>query len=211
MRILTIADEVVPVVYSLGARARFGDVSLVLACGDLPYYYLEFVVTTLAVPCYYVLGNHDAPEATERGEQILEPRGCISLEGRSCVVDGLILAGLGGCLRYNHSSGAQYTETQMLLRLWRLVPRLLLNHARYGRYVDIMLTHAPPLGIHNGPDRPHHGFQAFIQLMDRFQPRYLIHGHIHKSYGFSRETETRYRSTEVINTAGYRTLDIDTL
>lgn len=211
MRILTIADEVVPVVYSLGARARFGDVSLVLACGDLPYYYLEFVVTTLAVPCYYVLGNHDAPEQTEGGEQILEPRGCTSLEGQSCVVGGLILAGLGGCLRYNQSPGAQYTETQMLLRLWRLVPRLLLNNARYGRYVDIMLTHAPPLGIHNGPDRPHQGFQAFVQLMDRFQPRYLIHGHIHKSYGFSRETETRYRSTEVINTAGYRTLDIDTL
>jgi Icc-related predicted phosphoesterase len=79
---------------------------------------------------------------------------------------------------------------------------------RYGRFVDILLTHAPPLGIHNGPDRPHRGFWAFLQAMDLFRPRYLIHGHIHRSYGFSTETETRYGETQVINTAGYRVLDI---
>jgi uncharacterized protein len=211
MRILTVSDEVVPVVYSLGARDRFSDVSLVLGCGDLPYYYLEFLVTTLAVPCFYVLGNHDSPEQTDGGEEIHEPRGCTSLEGRSCIAHGIILAGLGGCLRYNTSAGAQYTELQMQLRLWRLAPRLILNRARHGRYVDVMLTHAPPHGIHNGPDRPHHGFRSFLRLMDRFQPRMLIHGHIHKSYGFSRETETRYGATRVINTAGYRVLEIDAL
>jgi Icc-related predicted phosphoesterase len=208
MRFLTISDEVVPVIYSLGVRDRFGDVACILSCGDLPYYYLEFLVTTLAVPCYYIHGNHDTPEQTDQGEQIDEPRGCHSLEGRSARVGGLLLAGLGGCLRYNQSQGAQYTEIEMLFRLWRLAPRLVINRLRYGRYVDIMLTHAPPLGIHNGPDRPHKGFRSFIQAMDLFQPRYLIHGHIHRSYGFSRTTETRYRSTQVINTASYRVLDI---
>lgn len=208
MRFLTISDEVVPVIYSLGARDRFSDVACVLSCGDLPYYYLEFLVTSLAVPCYYILGNHDTPEQTDHGEVINEPRGCSSLEGRSIRFGGLIMAGLGGCLRYNQSQGAQYTETEMLFRLWRLAPRLVLNRLRYGRFVDIMLTHAPPLGIHNGPDLPHRGFRTFIQAMDLFQPRYLIHGHIHRSYGFSPTTETRYRHTQVLNTAGYRVLDI---
>ena len=82
---------------------------------------------------------------------------------------------------------------------------------RYGRYLDILLTHAPPFGIHNGPDLPHRGFRAFLGLMDRFKPRYLIHGHIHRSYGFSAITETRYKQTTVLNTAGYRLLNVDVL
>ena len=208
MRILTISDEVVPVIYSLGVRDRFTDIACILGCGDLPYYYLEFLVTTLAVPCFYVLGNHDGPVQTGAGEVISEPRGCTSLEGRSTRFGGLILAGLGGCLRYNSGEGAQYTELEMMLRLWRLAPRHLLNKLRYGRFVDVLLTHAPPLGIHNGPDRPHRGFQAFLKAMNWFRPRYLIHGHIHLSYGFSRTNETRYLDTHVINTAGYRVLEL---
>jgi uncharacterized protein len=209
MRLLTVSDEVVPVIYSLGIRDRFSNVAGVLGCGDLPYYYLEFLVTTLAVPCFYVFGNHDTPEQTERGEIIREPRGCTSLEGRSVRFQGLIMAGLGGCLRYNKSDSPQFTEFQMMIRLWRLAPRLVLNQLRFGRCVDIFLTHAPPLGIHNGPDRPHHGFKAFLQAMNLFRPRYLIHGHIHQSYGFSPTTETRYRDTHVINTAGYRILEVE--
>lgn len=209
MRFLTVSDEIVPAVYSLNARERFPDVQCALACGDLPYYYLEFIVTTLAIPCYYVLGNHDHPEETEDGEQVSAPRGCVSVEGRSERAGGLLIAGLGGSLRYNNERGPQYSEGEMLLRLWRLAPRLALNRLRYGRYLDVMLTHAPPLGIHNGPDRPHRGFRAFLTLMDRFRPRYLIHGHIHRSYNVSAVTETRYRDTTVLNTAGYRVLTIE--
>ncbi|MEN9933785.1 MAG: hypothetical protein RLZZ387_364 [Chloroflexota bacterium] len=209
MRLLTISDEIVPAVYSLNIKERFRDVQCALGCGDLPYYYLEFIITTLAVPGYYVLGNHDHAEETGGGERVTAPRGCISLEGRTERYGGLILAGLGGCVRYNNESGPQYTESQMLVRMWRLAPRLLLNRLRYGRYLDIMLTHAPPHGIHNGPDRPHRGFHTFLTLMDYFRPRYLIHGHIHRSYNVSAVTETLYRDTMVLNTAGYRLLNVD--
>ena len=180
-----------------------------LGCGDLPPYYLEFIVTMLAKPCFYVHGNHNDVEFTEAGEEVDAPRGCTLVEGRCILHEGLLIAGLGGSIRYNQGPGAQYTEAQMLLRLWRLVPRLLLNRLRHGHYLDIMLTHAPPLGIHNGPDFPHRGFKAFLTLMDWFKPRYLIHGHIHRSYGFSTVTETRYKDTLVLNTAGYRLLTID--
>jgi Icc-related predicted phosphoesterase len=209
MRFLTVSDEVVPAIYSLSIKDRFPDVAAVLGCGDLPSYYLEFIVTMLGIPCFYVQGNHDGVEYSEGGEAVNEPRGCVSLEGRCVEHAGLLLAGLGGSIRYNNASGAQYTETQMLMRIWRLTPRLLFNRLRYGRYLDILLTHAPPLGIHNGPDYPHRGFQALLGFMDRFAPRYLIHGHIHRSYGFSSVTETRYRRTMVLNTAGYRLLTVD--
>ena len=209
MVFLTVSDEVVPAIYSLNIKDRFQNIDAVFGCGDLPAYYLEFIVTMLARPCFYVNGNHNEIEFTDEGEVLLAPRGCVSAEMRSVNHNGLLIAGLGGCLRYNNEPGAQYTETQMMIRLWRLAPRLLLNKLRYGRYLDVMLTHAPPLGIHNGPDRPHRGFAALLRLMDWFEPRYLIHGHIHRSYGFSAVTETRYKQTMVLNTAGYRLLTIE--
>ncbi|MFO7170752.1 MAG: metallophosphoesterase [Chloroflexota bacterium] len=211
MRFLTVSDEIVPAVYSLNIKERFRDVQCALGCGDLPFYYLEFIVTTLAIPCFYVFGNHDHPEESDEGEPLEAPRGCISVEGRTVMHEGFILAGLGGSIRYNNDRGPQYTETEMMLRLWALAPRLLLNRLRHGRSVDIMLTHAPPWGIHDGQDRPHQGFRCFLTLMDHFKPRYLIHGHIHRSYNISAVTQTRYRDTTVLNTAGYRLLNIEPL
>lgn len=211
MMFLTVSDEVVPAIYSLNVKERFQGIQCVLGCGDLPPYYLEFIVTMLAKPCFYVHGNHNDVEFTDEGEELHAPRGCTLVEGRSILHEGLLIAGLGGSIRYNQNPGAQYTEIQMLMRLWRLAPRLVLNRLRHGRYLDIMLTHAPPLGIHNGPDFPHRGFRAFLTLMDYFRPRYLIHGHIHRSYGFSVATETRYKDTLVLNTAGYRLLTVDGL
>lgn len=208
MVFLTVSDEVVPAIYSLSIKERFQGIQAVFGCGDLPPYYLEFIVTMLGVPCFYVHGNHNGVEYTEEGTELLEPRGCVLVDGRSILHEGLLIAGLGGSIRYNQESDEQYTESQMLLRLWALAPRLLLNRLRHGRYLDVMLTHAPPLGIHNGPDYPHRGFRAFLTLMDLFQPRYLIHGHIHRSYGFSAVTETHYKQTLVLNTAGFRLLTV---
>jgi len=206
---LTVSDEVVPAIYSLNIKERFRSIDCVLGCGDLPPYYLEFIVTMLGKPCFYVHGNHNDVEYSEEGEDLHAPRGCVLVEGDSILHNGLLIAGLGGSIRYNREASQQYTETQMLLRVWALAPRLLFNRLQHGRYLDIMLTHAPPLGIHNGPDFPHRGFRAFLTLMDYFKPRYLIHGHIHRSYGFSTVTETRYKQTLVLNTAGYRLLEVD--
>jgi uncharacterized protein len=207
MQILTISDEVVPAIYSLNIKQRFQRAELVLSCGDLPIYYLEFVVTMLGRPCYYVFGNHDGPEETSSGQTLEQVSGAISVDGRTTMHNGLLLAGLGGSIRYKPQAAHQFSEAEMMRRVYRLAPALLFNRLRHGRYVDIFLTHAPPLGIHNGPDYPHRGFQSFLWLMDRFQPRYLIHGHIHLSYGFDRTIETRYKGTTVINTAGYRVMD----
>lgn len=206
MRFLTISDEIVPSIYSLNIKERFGQIESVLGCGDLPYYYLEFIVTMLGVPCFYVFGNHDTSEQMSNGELLHEARGCTLIEDRVVLHNGWLIGGLGGSIRYNDDDKPQYTEQQMMLRMWRMAPQLLLNKVRHGRHIDILLTHAPPLGIHNGPTRTHKGFRSFLTFMDRFQPRYLIHGHVHRSYGYSSVTETRYKDTLVVNTAGYRLL-----
>ncbi len=208
MMCLTISDEVVPALYSLNVKQRFGSVECVLSCGDLPYYYLEFLVTTLCVPCYYVAGNHDTVEICDSGDILTAPRGCVSVDATSVLYNGLLIGGLSGCVRYNQEPGPQYTEIEMMIRVWRMAPQLFVNHLRYGRYLDVLLTHAPPLGIHNGSDRAHRGFRAFLLFMDLFMPRYLIHGHVHRSYGIQKSRETRYHRTLVINTAGYRLLSL---
>ena len=58
MRILAVSDKVVPILYSGAIREHVGDVDLILSCGDLPHYYLDYLISMVNKPCYYVFGNH---------------------------------------------------------------------------------------------------------------------------------------------------------
>jgi len=207
VKILCVSDQVAPSIYSSRLRERFGDVSLVLSCGDLPYYYMEFIVSTLNVPCFYVHGNHDRPEHKSDGRVLAEPGGWIDVDRQTVECRGLLIGGLEGCLRYKPGVPYQYSNTDMHLRTWQMIPGLLLNHVRYGRFLDILITHAPPRGIHDGPDLPHRGFEVFTHFMDRFQPRYLLHGHKH-IYGPEARL-TRYKNTQVINVHPFHLLEWD--
>jgi len=212
LKILALSDRVVDSIYSLQIKERFGDIDLVLSCGDLPFYYLEFVATMLNVPIYYVLGNHDrGPEYTASGQVKAAPRGCINLDGRVIEDRGLLIAGLEGSMRYNNWGPHQYTEWEMRAKIWRLWPRLLLNRVFKGRCLDILITHAPPYRIHDGPDLCHTGFRSFLEFMDRCKPRYLIHGHFHIRYSFKEPLVTTYNVTQVVNACGYRVLSIELL
>jgi Icc-related predicted phosphoesterase len=210
MKILTVSDKVDELLYSPAIKRHFEDVDLVLGCGDLPAYYLEFIVTMLGKPLFYVIGNHAnaVKKRHERREKWEYPGGCINIDGRIVRHKNLLIAGLEGSMRYNNNPYFQYTEREMAGKAWQLVPGLLWNKLRYGRYLDILVTHAPPKGIHDRSDRCHQGFQAFVTLMDRFRPRYLIHGHIHV-YNPLETTDSVYKDTHVLNAYGYRTVEID--
>jgi Icc-related predicted phosphoesterase len=116
------------------------------------------------------------------------------------------MAGLGGSMRYNADNAHQYTEAEMLGRAFSLVPSLLANRLRHGRALDILVTHAPPRGIHDAHDLAHIGFQVFRTFMDVFRPRLLLHGHSHV-YRNDAVTSTRYKGTQVINVYPYRVID----
>jgi uncharacterized protein len=207
IKILAVSDRVVNLIYGPRIRKRFGDVDLVISCGDLPYSYLEYIVSMLNVPCFYVHGNHDGPEYLSNGRTLTEPSGWINLDGRTVRSKGLLLGGLEGSIRYKPGAPFQYTEREMSLRVWGMTPELLLNRVFTGRSLDIFVAHAPPFGIHDGKDWPHRGFKAFLRMMAQFRPRYLLHGHKHihglESY------HTRYLGTEVINVYPYRVIEFD--
>ncbi len=210
MKVLAISDRVVPQLYDREAILRgFHDIELVLSCGDLPFSYLEFIVTMLNVPLYYVLGNH-CPPVRESAPCIARrppPGGGVNLDNRVLHAHGLILAGLQGSMRYNARPYHQYSESQMTHKVLKLIPALLYHRLRYGRYLDVLVTHAPPHGIHDGPDLAHRGFRIFRWFMRRFRPRYLIHGHKHV-YDPREATETRYYDTWVVNAYGFKRLEI---
>lgn len=209
MKILAITDEVEELIYSPYIRDRFGHVDLVLSCGDLPYYYLDYVVSSLNVPLYGVHGNHDRPlDFTETSSTPYgHPWATMDLHRRVVNHEGLLLAGLEGSRRYNNGR-YQYTEAEMWLNVARLVPRLLLNKLRHGRFLDILISHAPPRHIHDQPDLCHQGFGVFRWFLRTFKPRYHLHGHIHL-YSNRTVTRTRFHDTTVLNVFSYRELDVE--
>ncbi len=206
MKLLALADEVVEMLYSPLILKRCADVELVLSCGDLPYYYLEYIVSMLNVPLFYVHGNHDTAEYTYSGEVRPEPGGGTNVHGRVAVYQGFAVAGLEGSIRYRPWGEYQYTDSEMWANALWLAPALLRYRVAAGRPIDVLLTHAPPFMIHDGRDLPHMGFKAFLWLMRVFKPRFLVHGHRHVYNPFE-ATVTRYESTTVINAYPYKLLD----
>ncbi len=220
MKILCVADHIDPLVYSITIKKRFSDVDLVLSAGDLPMDYLGFIASSLNVTVGFVFGNHNLKElstfyrpartvleSTSLSHQLRNHFGATFLEDRVRNVEGLLIAGLGGSMRYNNGEH-QFTEAQMYRRMLRLVPRLLWNKLVHGRYLDILLTHASPRGIHDKQDPCHLGFRSMLWFMRWFKPRYLLHGHIHL-YDLNAERVTRYRETEVINVYDHYVIDLE--
>jgi Icc-related predicted phosphoesterase len=186
------------------------DIQLIIGCGDVPASYLEFLVDALNKPAYYVLGNH-AEELTRRGERGVPklPEGCIDLGGK-VVRDGtygLLMAGLPGSPRYSEHEPVQYTEGQMKWMILRMIPRLLLNRIRYGRYLDLLVTHSPPRGVNDREDVAHRGFACMRTFLRWFRPQVQLHGHIHL-YDRSISNVTTFLQTDVINVYPYQRLDL---
>ncbi|MCX7750718.1 MAG: metallophosphoesterase [Candidatus Bipolaricaulota bacterium] len=203
-RLLVVGDEVSPALERGLPGKDFGRVDLVLSCGDLPYDYLEYLVDAFGAPVLYVHGNHDRPVEGE-GRLIAAPQGGISVEGRVVQAAGLLVAGLGGSPRYSARPGFEYSEGRMRLRVFGLEARLLPHRLR-GRRLDVLVTHAPPRGIHDSPDPAHQGFAAFLPLLRRQRPRYHVHGHSQPRPGLP--ARTRFGDTEVVHVRGHLLLEV---
>lgn len=201
------SDTILQQIYSPNIREKFADIDLVICCGDLPYYYQEYVICMLDKPLFFVRGNHDKEvEYGEAGDRVA-PEGGLDLHQRVICHRGILLAGVEGSLRYREGP-FQYSQFEMWTHVFHLIPRFIYNRIRLGRYLDVFITHAPPKDVHDKPDRTHQGIYAFRWVIQVFQPAYHFHGHIHV-YHPGEVIETRIGQTRVINTYGYRKTDLN--
>jgi len=207
MKILAISDKIVDIIYTPSIEDRLADIDFIISSGDLPNSYLEFIVTILNKPLFYVFGNHHRNTIhTEHGKKTGGPEGCINIDNRIIEYKGLLIGGLEGSMRYSPGEH-QYSDFEMCMKINRMKPRLYFNKIFKKKYIDILVTHAPPLGIHDGEDLCHRGFKCFNGFIKDYTPKYHIHGHIHY-YGSNCRWLTEVGNTKVVNAYGFQILEI---
>lgn len=222
MKILCVSDYVDPMIYNPNAKEIFPDIDLILCAGDLPMDYVDFIVTVFNKPTYFVFGNHNLNDFKYYHKSFMDGENQKDLqdfshghgasylgfktvkEDRLYIIDSetgkqrpLLLAGVSGSLRYNKGL-CQYSDMQMKLKLLKLVPKLIRNKIKYGKYLDIFMTHASPRHIHDHEDPCHMGFECFNWFLQKYKPSVMVHGHIHL-YDMREERIGKYYDTTVIN------------
>ena len=196
MKLLLLSDVESPYLWDYYRPGRLAEYDLMLSCGDLKASYLSFLVTMGRSRLLYVRGNHDANYRTN------PPEGCECIEDKLVTVNGLRILGLGGSLWYNGGAN-QYTERQMRRRLWRAGWAV-----RRARGVDIVLTHAPPRGYGDAEDAAHRGFECFEDFLNKYEPKYLVHGHVHMNYGRNIPRVVQHGATQIVNAWERFVLDV---
>ena len=207
MKILALSDQVEERIYNLAAQRHFQDVSLILGCGDLPYTYLEYLVSILNVPMFYVPGNHD-PQANPRFVST-RAEGGFNIDLKCMHVKGLLIAGFGGSVRYHPDAVNQYTQAEAYRRMTRLMPILLWNRIRYGRALDILITHSPPFDIHDEKTQAHRGLKAINWLLRWARPHYHFHGHRHFYRQNLEPAVTQLGPTTIMNIFPYKVIEVE--
>jgi predicted phosphodiesterase len=174
---------------------RFGEIELVISCGDLKSDYLEYLATMIKAPVLYVNGNHDAAYLEK------PPGGCIPIDDKIIVYKNIRILGLGGSASYNKGP-FQYSQKKMKKRVAKLKFCLWKNKG-----FDILVTHAPAKGIGDGKDLCHQGFEAFVDILNKYSPKYFFYGHQHLEYG-KVERIMIYNTTTVVNAFRYHIIEI---
>lgn len=187
MRILAIADEESAYLWDHFEKSKLENIDLIISCGDLEPTYLSFLATFTSAPVVYVHGNHDTKYDK------IPPEGCTCIDDKIFVYKGIRILGLGGSMRYKPGA-YQYTEWDMRKRIGKLWFKLLRH-----RGFDILVTHAPAYQLNDGRDLPHQGFKAFVALIEKYRPKFFLHGHVHMSYGRNHKRYDKYQDTHVIN------------
>ncbi len=147
VRVLALADDVDEELY--GEKLGQLRPDLLIACGDLPFEYLE---------------NLEPPPGAQ---------GCDLVDGRIRDIAGLRVAGLGGAVRETEGPN-QYSQSEMRLRALRLGARARMEAALRRRPIDLLVTHVAPSEL---AEPAADGFEAFRRVVERLRPRILVHGH----------------------------------
>lgn len=195
LKVLVVSDHESEYIWDFFDPKAFKGVDAIVSCGDLKPEYLSFLVTMIPAPLLFVRGNHDARYRDN------PPEGCIDLEEKPVTIKGVRFVGFGGC-KSERPADNHYSEREMNRRVLRASFSL-------RRGFDVLVTHAPAAGLGDGDDRFHEGFETFRTLIDRYKPRYHLHGHQHLTYSIGSKRILEYNDTVIVNGYNYYVLDME--
>lgn len=231
MKILCVSDFVDPLIYNQNVKEIFPDIDIILCAGDLPMDYIDFIVSVFNKPTFFIFGNHNLKEfsfyhksskdftnhttseqimshghgATYLGFKTFSDRR-ITYVDKNGIRTPLLIGGASGSNKYNNGLN-QYTNSQMKFKLICMIPKLLINKIRYGRYLDIFLTHATPRHVHDHEDPCHIGYECYNWFIKKFKPAFMVHGHIHL-YDLREQRISEYCNTTVVNAYSHCIIDL---
>lgn len=121
---------------------------------------------------YVMPGNHES-ETDIAG--FCERFGFTALHGKSVMVDGVHIAGLGYSNRTPFDTPGEYTEAQLAERLGAFA----------GLAPMVLICHCPPKdtpldGVKEGA---HYGSSAVREFLEKYEPVRFFSGHIHETEG----------------------------
>ncbi|MCM1261085.1 MAG: metallophosphoesterase [Butyrivibrio sp.] len=192
VKILILGDHESKLLYDYYDPERLKDIDLIISCGDLRADYLSFFVTLCNVPLLYVKGNHDTKY------EVKPPEGCICIEDDIYVFKGIRIMGLGGSMEYIPKAPNQYSEEKMRKRVQKMRFKLW-RHKGF----DILVAHSPAYHINDLEDLPHRGFEIFRTLMEKYEPKFFFHGHVHSNYSRKFKRTDVYEKTTIVNAYEY--------
>lgn len=205
-KILCVSDQVDPLIYDSRIKERFGNTDFVIAAGDLPMEYLDFIQESLKKPLFFVFGSHFLKAFTHyhpklfcRKKNTFKSENAEYIGFKTINAGSILIAGVSG-IKSETKNLSCFTEGKMRLNLLKMIPALLLNKLKYGRYLDILVTHFPPnaekCGITDGESGI--GFDCLARFIKNFKPKYVIHGAIHL-YGEDEKRILYCGDTQIIN------------
>lgn len=163
----------------------FQKADALFSTGDLSIFDFSSIEKDISLkPCFGIYGNHCTPG-------YLEKLGIQNMHLKTTSLEGLIIGGYQGCLRYKVGGGPQFTEEEALADL------------KDFPFVDILLLHAAPFGLLDTPDDVvHTGSHGVREYVERASPKYIFCGHDSPS------TDMNHNGTKLFRTHKSKIIEI---
>jgi uncharacterized protein len=185
MKIIAIADR--PPRTPIRETVERERPDLIVTLGDLDMYALRGLDMITTVPKIGVYGNHCSGN-------YFEDLGIENMHLKTKEIGGVLFGGFEGSVRYKPGDAPLYTEEEAAALL------------RDFPYVDVMIAHSPPRGMHDEDDPAHQGLAALRAYVLEKRPRYFLHGHTYVSTGLR---EDALGDTKVVHIYADQVLRLD--
>ncbi|HYM84180.1 MAG TPA: metallophosphoesterase [Candidatus Dormibacteraeota bacterium] len=195
IRLLAVSDELDPALGHDVNRERLGRIDMVIGCGDLGADELCFLGDAFGVPLIYVLGNHDrGGRWAQSAPRLPTPLARFSTEL------GLGFVGLSWPGHDRPGLHARRDERAAWVDVARVVVRLAIRRLTGRAAPVLVVSHAPPRGLGDGPDAYHRGFAGYRWLVERLRPPVWLHGHTNPAS--TERRDVRAGPTRLVNVTG---------